>query len=409
MRSRTDGVLIAAGGWHDEVPGGAYKLATDFARFLASRGRPVTYICPSPGVSSVTRDRIDAVDVLRYPSPAAESPSLLNVRAHLAHARELTRATGADEGVSVLLGHSQLQYLGALSACPPGARRCFAVHSPFALEIRQNASGSPTFKQRLSWRAAGWMERRIVRSSDLIHCDSAFTLGLLVDTYGEAARGKAVVLPGWVDCTRFVLPRRSRAALRASLGTPWRETVPTFLSLRRLFPRMGIDTLIDSAALLVDRGYKFRVVIAGEGPLRADLEARARARKVDDIVSFIGRVAQAQLPDLYAAADCFVLPTRALECFGLIVLESYACGTPVIGVPVGAIPEVIGAALSAWLATANDAASIAQRMAAFLDGTLRADAARLRSRALEFDAASIMARHEQTLFPVPAHMRGEVA
>jgi glycosyltransferase involved in cell wall biosynthesis len=58
-------------------------------------------------------------------------------------------------------------------------------------------------------------------------------------------------------------------------------------------------------------------------------------------VRFVGHIPEADLPAYYQAADCFVLPTRALEGFGLVTVEALACGTPVLGTPVGATPEIL--------------------------------------------------------------------
>ena len=134
---------------------------------------------------------------------------------------------------------------------------------------------------------------------------------------------------------------------------------------------MGLDTLLEAAAQLAEQGRTFRLVIGGDGPQRPALEAQAAAAGIGDRVAFLGRIPEAHLVDAFAAADCFVLPTRALECFGLIVLESYACGVPVVGVPVGSIPEVMGPDLQAWLAADNRAPALAERMDDVLARTAR--------------------------------------
>src|SRR5439155_3903477 len=130
-------------------------------------------------------------------------------------------------------------------------------------------------------------------------------------------------------------------------------------------PRMGPDTLVEATALLAEKGRECRVVIGGEGPERQPLEILALERGISDRVAFLGRISEQQVSDSYAAADCFVLPTRALECFGLIVLEAYASGLPVVGVPVGSIPEVMGPEFSAWIADDNQPVALAQRMEDF--------------------------------------------
>lgn len=390
-------LLVVAGGWHDERPGGASRLPTDFARFLAGRGYPTAYLCPSDLVAQTTRTEVDGVRLWRYPSPIAPSPSAGNVRRHVRWVRHALRELVTEQPLTTLLGHTQLQYLVAASVCGASIRRCYAAHSPFVAELMENVTTRPTLKQRLAWRGARWMERRILQISDVVHCDSDYARGLMVAAYPDVLDHKAVVLPAWVDGTRFRPGRIERSALRGRLGAPWMADVPTFFTLRRLVPRMGIDTLIEAAASLARSGRPFRLVVGGEGPERPRLEALAQARGIGDRVAFIGRVSEEQIVDTFAAADCFVLPTRALECFGLIVLESYACGVPVIGVPVGSIPEVMGPAFRAWIADDNAAPALARRMEEFLSGRLLVDPARLRARALEFDRSLVAPQHERAL------------
>jgi glycosyltransferase involved in cell wall biosynthesis len=395
-------VLIAAAGWHDEHPGGANKLPTDFARFLAKRGHHVAYLCASGGIDRATTTRIDGVQVCRYPSPTARSPSLGNVRQHWRSAREIAATVHRERPVTALLGHTQLQYLAAAGACGDLARLCYAVHSPFVVELRGGVSGRPTLKQRVAWAGAAWIERRILVISDVVHYDSAFTGRWMEAAYPREIRGKGLVLPGWVDVARFRPPVEPRAFLRGRLGPPWDPLAITFFSLRRLVPRMGLDTLIAAAAQLTRSGRSFRLVLGGEGPERANLEALAAAYGIADRVALLGRVPDARLADCFGAADCFVLPTRALECFGLIVLESFACGVPVVGVPVGSIPEVMGPALRAWIAVDNEAPALATRMDDFLTGRLAASPIALRNRAMEFAFETVAARHERVLLSVAA-------
>jgi glycosyltransferase involved in cell wall biosynthesis len=395
-------VLIAAAGWHDEHPGGANKLPTDFARFLAKRGHHVSYLCASGGIDRATTTPIDGVQVRQYPSPIARSPSLGNLRQHWQAAREIAAAVHRERPVTALLGHTQLQYLAAAGACGDLARRCYAVHSPFVEELRQGMTGRPTLKQRAAWTGAGWIERRILVISDVVHYDSAFTGRLMEAAYPRQIGGKGLVLPGWVDVARFRLPIEPRAVLRGRLGPPWDPLAITFFSLRRLVPRMGLDTLIGAAAQLTRRGRSFRLVLGGEGPERANLEALAAAHGIADRVAFLGRVPDARLAACFAAADCFVLPTRALECFGLIVLESFACGVPVVGVPVGSIPELMGPALRAWIAADNEAPALASRMDDVLTGSLVASPIALRNRAMEFAFETVAARHERILLSLEA-------
>jgi glycosyltransferase involved in cell wall biosynthesis len=180
-------------------------------------------------------------------------------------------------------------------------------------------------------------------------------------------------------------PVVDRAAARAELGGTWEFDGPLFFTLRRLESRMGLDTLIAATDRLRQQGRRFRVLIGGGGPLAATLAVMIRDRNLEEHVFLLGRITQDQIKSCYAAADCFVLPTRALECFGLIVLEAYAAGTPVIASDVAAIPELVRQTSDAWLFPPGDDVELASRMAAFLDGQLPA----------ELDVRSIAQRYEK--------------
>ena len=83
------------------------------------------------------------------------------------------------------------------------------------------------------------------------------------------------------------------------------------------------------------------LVIAGDGPLRSDLESRIRQDGLEDAVRLVGRVSDSELVGLYQASDINVVPSVALEGFGLIVLEAAACGTPSVVTRIGGLPEAV--------------------------------------------------------------------
>jgi glycosyltransferase involved in cell wall biosynthesis len=73
---------------------------------------------------------------------------------------------------------------------------------------------------------------------------------------------------------------------------------------------------------------------------------------------------------LYEAADYFLLPTRSLECFGLIILEAYGYGLPVLATDVAAIPELVAAVSPQMLVTPDDVEAMARAIRSAADGTL---------------------------------------
>ncbi len=81
--------------------------------------------------------------------------------------------------------------------------------------------------------------------------------------------------------------------------------------------------------------------LPGRGPLEHELRAQATASGLGERILFTGFVPDDDLPKIYAAADFSIVPSEALEGFGLTTLESLACGTPVLVTPVGGLPETV--------------------------------------------------------------------
>jgi glycosyltransferase involved in cell wall biosynthesis len=137
----------------------------------------------------------------------------------------------------------------------------------------------------------------------------------------------------------------------------------------RLHPGKGIDVLIDAFASLSEPAY---LVVAGQeyedgsgGRYEVELRERARARRIADRCQFAGHIESAA--DLFGAADVTVLPSVISEGFGRIVIESMACGTPVIASRVGGIPESLTGEFEDFLFEPGDVAGLAARLAAARD------------------------------------------
>lgn len=393
-------LLVACHAWFYEEIGGSFKIATELSEHLASEGHRVFYVCgtkesvkPNPTVEG-------GVELWRYPFPKAHSPHPANVLAHVMGAYRLTRQILRRWPISCLNGHTPLQFLGAsLAMCRRDARQVYSVHSPFGEELRCGWDDSPRgLKKRIAVHAAKWIERWNCRRASVVQCHSQFTAECLAREYGRDVSEKTVVAPGWVGTERF-RPINDREGARAVLGAQWRTRNPVFFTVRRLETRMGLEQLIEAAEILSREGFRFRVLIGGAGQLESRLRQKVLEAELQDTVCLLGRISEAELPRCFAAADCFVLPTRALECFGLIVLEAFACGTPVIGSPVGAIPELAGLQGKEWLTTGTTSQEIAHRMAAFLRGELTADRGRLRTIAEQFSAEGGFQRLSQVLVP----------
>jgi len=231
-------------------------------------------------------------------------------------------------------------------------RRSLVVHFQGPWSDENVAAGDPSrFRRWARWR----LERAVYRrASAVITLTEAFRR-VAIERYGVAPWRTHVLRPG-VDLERFSLGDRSSA--RAHLGVGDDEFVAC--CVRRLVPRMGIETLLNAWE---DQPGSSRLLIAGDGPVRARLEALvAQSPGLGDRVCILGRVTEEDLLNVYRSADVNVVPTLSFEGFGLVVQEAAACGTPSIVSGVGGLPEAIMGAPGCAQVPPGDAACLRQAL-----------------------------------------------
>jgi phosphatidyl-myo-inositol dimannoside synthase len=200
---------------------------------------------------------------------------------------------------------------------------------------------------------------------------------------GERAAGRrlpTVVVPPGVDVDRFApLDQEGKSKARAELGLP--SAGPLVVSVSRLVPRKGMDTLVRAAARLRHDFPSLTVAVAGSGRERPRLERLASDTGAP--VRFLGRVADDDLPALYGGADVFAMLCRTRwlgleqEGFGIVFVEAAAAGVPqVAGASGGAAEAVAHGETGLVVAAPKDPAAVAEAIGALLaDPTRRADMA----------------------------------
>jgi len=387
-------LVIAADAWVGDRFGGAYKIASELAMFAAQGGRDVHYVCAAvDGRTGMASE--SGVTLWRYAPAPAGSGAWRRYRGHLQGASAALRLAAARIGRPfVLNGHGPLPYFAALRCRDlPLSRRVMSVHSPLAEEYAANCGGHMGPLQALAHTAFRSIERRCYAGSDAIQCFSRFIAGR-IEAAATRPTPKVTVCPGYVDYAPMALDM-PRAEARRRLQLPFWQTGQTcFFSLRRHAPRMGLDRLVRAFARVRREAPQrpCRLILGGDGPQTAMLRELARELGIENEVHFAGRIDEAVKALHYRAADCFVLPTIALEGFGLIVLEAFAAGTPVIATPVGAIPEVVDG--HGVLTEGADEQSIARAMLAFLASGPAGDEAARRDYAKSFDKAVVLPRLE---------------
>jgi D-inositol-3-phosphate glycosyltransferase len=158
-------------------------------------------------------------------------------------------------------------------------------------------------------------------------------------TYYHAPTEKIGVVPCGVNLDLF--QPMDRAAARRQLGFGANESI--LLYVGRFDPIKGIDRLLKAASYLRHHQQLRLVIIGGDGPDTPEyrnLKRLSGKLGIQNAVTFVGRIEQKKLPPYYSAADLLVVPSY-YESFGLVGLESLACGTPVVAFKVGAMGSIL--------------------------------------------------------------------
>lgn len=213
-------------------------------------------------------------------------------------------------------------------------------------------------------------EKRIVNQADMIIAECPQDASDLVNHYMADPR-KMEIVPCGFNPEEFnpVGKRRARKLLEID------QNFPMILSVGRIVPRKGVDTIIQSMKYLKKRFSNIHLFIVGgdtdaeKGPSAAEilrLKKVAEDNKVINNVRFIGPKNPLELKYYYSAADVFI-STPWYEPFGITPLESMACGTPVIGSDVGGIKYTVKEGVTGFLVPAKNPLKLSNRITRLLN------------------------------------------
>jgi glycosyltransferase involved in cell wall biosynthesis len=128
---------------------------------------------------------------------------------------------------------------------------------------------------------------------------------------------------------------------------------------RQLFPRKGIRFLIQAVAALRPKHPEIRLIIAGDGFERPELEALADTLKIRDITTFLGWVANRDLPQYFRSCAVSVIPSLE-EGFGIPAAEAMGCEAPVVASDAGGLPEVVEDGVTGFVVPKGNAEALAE-------------------------------------------------
>ncbi|SMC21930.1 D-inositol-3-phosphate glycosyltransferase [Desulfacinum hydrothermale DSM 13146] len=201
-------------------------------------------------------------------------------------------------------------------------------------------------------------ERRVARKSRCVIAATHQERAALQDHYG-VSNDRTVIIPCGVD--DHIFRPLDRSACRRRLNLAPEEAVLLFVG--RFDPVKGLERLIRAVAL-VEPSRPIRLLVVGGDPAEDDLVWKEMTQLAENLVpdgriSFLGRVEHGELSVYYNAADLYVV-SSFYESFGLAILEAMACGTPVVGPPVGVLQDIPKGSVAAVLTPDNAPETLAQ-------------------------------------------------
>lgn len=179
-----------------------------------------------------------------------------------------------------------------------------------------------------------FIERRIFQNAIKCHAVSYY----LKEHFKKRGVGakEIIVIPNGVDQEDFV-PDNNKRDTREELGL---DTENLIVCISRLESKNGTEDLIKAAKILQADIKNFKIAIIGNGSLRKKLEKIKDELGLEKNVVFLGDIPHGIVPKYLACSDVFIRPSLA-EGFGIVFIEAMACEVPVIGTPVGGIPDFI--------------------------------------------------------------------
>jgi glycosyltransferase involved in cell wall biosynthesis len=343
--------LFAGLGWFPSNPGGMDRYAYELMQQLTSEGDRIN-LCGVGLPEDTTQTAISLRNLANPNDPLLQR--LWSVRQRFRQQRQQILP------VDAINLHFALYSFPLLDDLPSGVPITFTFHGPWALESRQE--GEKPWSVAFKW----WVEQRVYRRCDrFIVLSNAF--GKILHEHYQIPLDKIYVIPGGVDTRRFQMDL-SREQARQALGWPLDQF--TVFTPRRLVKRVGLDVLLNAFANVKSRHGDVGLVIAGKGTQQDALTQQASALGIENHVKFLGYLPDEQLPIAYQAADLTIMPSQSLEGFGLVLLESLACGTPVLCTPVGGMPEVLNPFCPDFITESACEMAITERLDDLLTGKI---------------------------------------
>ena len=354
--------------------GGLERHVYDLVRCLLARDVRITLITPphadnrprDPSADAVFRHpnlTMRAVPYTTFPFANRRGTTILDRSTAyplfgLRAGRLAARLAIADE-VDIVhgLGASALGY--ATAEFQPGTRAPFVVN-PQGLEEFGATDPSRAPLKRMAYWPLRTAARRTAKVADCVIATDRSLVNPVLE-HLRVRQDVVRVIPNAIelaDCDRPGAAEQA-AALRARVGLEREE--PLLVSVGRLEANKGFSVLVRALAILLQRHalpQRWRWVIAGEGPMRGELQSHTVSAGLGEHAVFCGRVDTEELHGWYEASTLFVHPTL-YEGSSLVTLEAMAHRRAVVATRAGGLPDKVIPGGNGWLVTPGNAEALA--------------------------------------------------
>jgi glycosyltransferase involved in cell wall biosynthesis len=395
------------------VCGGSGWSTYELARGLRARGHAIAVVQPVPGTpAGVVSTTYDGLTVRRVGAPAPDVPYLRNYYKSERLTRSLTRYLGTlldSERFDIVHAQHVMTTVASIDAAHAAGVPAVATVRDYwpvcywsdllltrsGLELCP-ACTTANMRRCIQPRAGAWWplavpmipymranlasKRNGLTRADAVIAVSTRIAADLRARAPELAGTRMEVIPNPVDV----------AALRAMAADGGRQTEPYALYLGKIAPNKGTSVLVD---VITRADLPWKLIVAGDGPERAELEraARASGRRVE-FTGWIDKDAAARLLD---GASLLIFPSRGPESLSRVLIEASALGVPIAAMDTGGTRDIVEPGVTGLLSASPEGlADDVRRLAG--DPALRrgvGDAAR-RKVEREFDAPAVIARIE---------------
>jgi glycosyltransferase involved in cell wall biosynthesis len=344
-------ILTLGMGWFPETPGGLERYIYELTHQLAANQDDIE-LC---GVGLPTTKINAPIKLTNLAQPdSAIWHRLWSIRSNFKKTR-----LGKPDAINL---HFALYSFPILDLLPKGVPITFNFHGPWASESQEEVNN-----QMLSILLKRWL----IEKTTYKRCDRFIVLskafGKILHQQYQIPWDKIHIIPGGVDINKFQANLSPQEA-RSKLG--WPDSRQILFTSRRLVHRVGLDKLLQALAIIKPTIPDVWLAIAGRGHLQARLQQQTKELGLEENVKFLGFLPDEQLPLAYQAADLTIMPSQSFEGFGLAIIESLACGTPVLCTPVGGMPEILQPLSPDLITDSIEVPAIAEKLEQVLLGNI---------------------------------------